>query len=159
MDRSDPKIAQVLMNLTYLSGAVGLFVGFNTVNGENPSLSAGALIAVGLSGILSFLRHSVFHESDAKRMGWDMGRRNNFQIEVGIANLAWGLLAIFAVALDWGLRAEAGSFLVFAFYMLGVAAMLATSRSDTASRPWSTVAVMGVFGLALAVLGFEGMSA
>ena len=113
------------MNLTYLSGGVGLFIGFNTVSGDDPSLSAATLIGVGLTGLLSFFRHSVFHASDAKRMGWDLGRRNNFQIEVGIANLAWGALAIFAVALDWGLRTEAASFLVFGFYMLGVAAMMA----------------------------------
>ncbi len=159
MDRSDPKISQILMNLTYLSGGVGLFIGFNTVGGDNPSLSAATLIGVGLTGLLSFFRHSVFHESDAKRMGWDMGRRNNFQIEVGIANLAWGALAIFAVAFDWGLRTEAASFLVFGFYMLGVAAMMLTAPDKSAARPWSTVAIIGVFGIALAVLGFQGMAA
>ncbi len=147
------------MNLTYLSGAVGLFVGFNTVQQDDPSLTFAALVLVGLSGLLSFLRHSVFHESDAKRMGWDMGRRNNFQIEVGIANLAWGVLAVLAVVLDWGLRVEAASILVFGFYMVGVGLMVATAPGDGAARPWKNVAIASVFGIATAVLGFQGMSA
>ncbi len=159
MHKSDPRISQILMNLTYLSGGVGLFIGFNTVGGDDPSLSAAALIAVGLTGLLSFFRHSVFHESDAKRMGWDMGGRNNFQIEVGIANLAWAVLAVFAVALDWGLVAEAASFVVFGFYMVGVAAMLATTPGPGAARPWTTVTIIAIFGITLTILGFQGMTA
>jgi hypothetical protein len=159
MDMTSPKFSQTLMNLTYLSGGVGLFIGFNTVSGDDPSLSVAALLAVGLSGLLSFLRHSVFHRSDAKRMGWDLGQRNNFQIEVGLANLAWGILATFAVVLDWGLRAEAASFLVFGFYMVGVGLMLATAPVAVTARPWKNVAVIGIFGATLVILGFQGMSA
>ena len=92
-------------------------------------------------------------------MGWDLGRRNNFQIEAGIANLAWGVLAILAVALDWGLRTEAASFLVSGFYMLGVAAMIATGPGKGAARLWKNVAIIAIFGIALTVLGSQGMSA
>ncbi len=100
MKPDDPRISMWLMNLTYVVGGIGLAIGYSTVNDTPASLSLAALLAVGGSGVLSWLRHSVFHRSDAKRMGWDLGQRNNFQIEVGIANLAWGILAILSVIFD-----------------------------------------------------------
>ena len=53
-----------------------------------------ALWSVGALGVAAFVRHAVLHRSDAARMGWDLGRRNNFQIEVGMASG----LAYFAIA-------------------------------------------------------------
>jgi len=66
------------MILTYIAGAAGLFIGFATVQQNPPSLTIATLLAVTTSGILSFLRHSIFHRSDAVRMGWDLGKTNNF---------------------------------------------------------------------------------
>lgn len=91
------KPAMILMYLTYAFGAAGCFVGFLTVAKTPASLTLAALLAVGGAGGLSFLRHSIYHRSDAVRMGWDSGGRNNFQIEVGLANLAWALLTIIGV--------------------------------------------------------------
>ena len=147
------------MTLTYLAGGAGVAIGFNTVSGDDPSLTAAVLLAVGLAGFLSFLRHSVFHRSDAVRMGWDFGGRNNFQIEVGIANLAFALLAVLAVVLDWGLVAEASAFLVFGFYLGGAAIMLLTSPRDEESRPWAPLLAMTAFAAMLIVIGFMGMAA
>lgn len=159
MKSDDPHISMWLMNLTYVVGGIGLAIGYSTVNDVPASLSLAALLAVGGSGVLSWLRHSVFHRSDAKRMGWDLGQRNNFQIEVGIANLAWGALAILAVIFDWGIAAEAASLIVFGVYLVGVATMLAVSRQEGAARPWVNVIVMLVFGVGTTVLGILGMSA
>ena len=92
-------------------------------------------------------------------MGWDLGQRNNFQIEVGIANLAWGVLAILSVIFDWGIAAEAASLIVFGAYLVGVATMLTISREGEAARPWANVIVMLVFGAGTAMLGILGMSA
>jgi hypothetical protein len=155
---SDPRISQVIMILTYATGGVGMAIGYSTINDSPPSLSLCVLLAVGASGVLSFLRHSVFHRSDAVRMKWDMGRRNNFQIETGIANLAFGLLAIFAVALDWGIAAEAASLLVFGFYLDVVALMLIVSPGEN-RRSLPLVGVMAAYGIAMTVLGFMGMAA
>jgi len=91
-------------------------------------------------------------------MKWDLGRRDNFQIEVGIANLAWGLLAIFAVVLNWGLATEAASMIVFGFYMDVVALMLIITPGG-ARRPWPSVIAMVAFGAALTILGFQGITA
>ena len=69
-------------------------------------------------------------------MHWDLGVRNNFQIEVGLANLAWGLVAILAVLLDWGLAAEATTFLIFGIYLLGVVGMQVVSPWRKTSLHW-----------------------
>lgn len=153
------KPALWLMIATYIVGGVGAFIGFYTLSQDPPTLSIAALLAVGAGGVLSFLRHSIFHASDAARMGWEMGRRNNFQIEVGLANLAWGLLAILSVVLRWGLMAEAASFLVFGLYLAAVAIMLLATPSGERTRPWRQVAAMGSFAVVLLWLGFAGMAA
>lgn len=102
----------------YVAGAVGIGLAFSksdAVAAQKPL----TLLTVGVLGLLSFVRHAVFHRIDAVRMGWDLGRSNNFQIEVGLANLAWGLLAFAAVGWHWGVSAEATVSLVFALYLLG----------------------------------------
>ncbi len=153
------KPAVVLMAATYAVGFVGIFVGFLTVNRTPASLTVATLLAVGAAGILSFVRHSIFWRADGARMGWSTGERNNFQIEVGLANLAWGLLAVAAVVFKWGIRVEAASFLVFGLYLGAVAVMLVTTPSGDRTRPWSQVAGMGLFAVALIVLGVWGMGA
>lgn len=155
---SNPRISHLLMVATYLVGGLGLAFGYSTINDNPANLTLAALLAVGAAGVLSFLRHSVFHRSDAIRMGWDSGQRNNFQIETGIANLAWGLLAILAVVLDWGLTAEAASLLTFGFYMDVVALMLILFPGSK-RRPPAVIGAMVAFGVALTVLGFMGMAA
>lgn len=158
-DQTSPRIATVLMIATYVAGTAGIVWGFATVLADPPSLSGGTVLAVGVAGFLSFLRHSVFHRSDAVRMGWDTGQRNNFQIEVGLANLAWAVLAVLAVVLNWGLAAQAASFLVFGFYLVFVGIMMATAPRDAQARPWGPMISLGLFGVALCVVGFLGMTA
>jgi hypothetical protein len=81
------------------------------------------LFAVGVLGVVSFIRHSIFHRSDAARMKWDIGRTDNFQIEVGLANLAWGVVGLAAVAWDWGVAAQAAITGVFGLYLLSAASL------------------------------------
>lgn len=156
---ASPKPAAILMYLTYAVGAAGVFIGFITVGKSPASLTLAAVLAVGLGGGLSFLRHSIFHRSDAVRMGWDSGQRNNFQIEVGLANLAWALLALGAVVFDWGLKVEASSFLVFGFYLVAVSVMLVSSRGQGPSRPWPATIGMVAFGIMLCIVGVLGLQA
>ena len=111
MNREDPRISQYLMLATYVIGGAGIVIGYTTVYDDPPSLTLAALLGAGIPGVLSWLRHSVFHRSDAKRMGWDLGVRNGFQIETGLANLAWGVIAILAVGFDWGIVAEGAHYL------------------------------------------------
>jgi hypothetical protein len=109
--------ALLAMWIGYALGALGFFLGASESNSID-ALEPVVLWSVGALGVVSFVRHAVLHRSDAARMGWDLGRRNNFQIEVGMANLAWGLVALGAVAWSWGVAAQAAITLVFALYLL-----------------------------------------
>ncbi len=155
--KADPRISAGLMLATYVVGGVGLALAFGTLASESPDLSWACLLAVGAAGILSFVRHSVFHRSDAARMHWDLGVRNNFQIEVGLANLAWGLVAVLAVVLEWGLAVQASTFLVFGFYLLGVAAMLVFAPGGSRRSPGPFLALAS-FGLMLSAVGIWAMT-
>ena len=125
-----PRASHVLMASTYVVGGIGAFIGFMALSndGDPALMRISAILAVGVPGLLSFVRHAVFNRSDAVAGGWDYGRVNNFQIEVGLANLAWGVFAILAVALDWGTQAIASSFLISGFYFAAVAVFVIVTR-------------------------------
>jgi hypothetical protein len=151
---ADPRISKWLMIATYAIAGTGLAIAFITVYADPPSLTLAALMTVGAGGVLSFLRHAVFHRSDAARMGWDYGTTNPFQIETGLANLAWGLLAVLAVLLGWGLTVEAAGFLVFGIYMIGAAV------AQVVYKRGLTIAVVSfAFGAMMAWIGLAGISA
>ena len=68
-------------------------------------------------------------------MGWDLGKRNDFQLEVGFANLAWGLVAVIASFLGWGTTALGSLVLVFGIYMLQAAVLHLFESGRTRQRP------------------------
>ena len=151
---ADPLISSWLMAATYAIAAPGIAIGMYTVFLDPPSLTWAALLTVGGGGILSFFRHAVFHRSDAARMGWDYGTTNAFQIETGLANLAWGLVAILAVTLGWGIVVEGAAFLVFGVYMVGAAV------AQVVYKRGLRVALLSVtFGGFMAFLGVAGILA
>jgi hypothetical protein len=154
---SDPRISQFLMNATFVVGAIGYFIGFSKISscGVEAAVSPVALLSVGVVGILSMVRHSVFHRSDAIRMGWDQGRRNNFQIEVGFANLAIGLPAIMAVTLDWGVVVEAAFVLAYSLYFVQILALVFMDRDDGKINLFRVVLILMQAGL----LGYFALSA
>ena len=149
--------ASILMWLTYLIGGIGAFIGFYTVNLDPPSLTIPALLSVGITGVLSFVRHSIYHRSDAVRGGWDYGTRNNFQIEVGLANLAWGLFAIVAVVLDWGLMALSASFLISGAYFVLVTIFVIVT-GDLKDRRIGPLIGIGAWGIVMNSLGIHGVN-
>src|SRR4029453_6232103 len=123
---ADPRPAAITMMIGNVIGAGGLILGFVRLSaGGAEAIKPVALLVVGILGVVSFGGPSILHASDAARMKWDLGgRTDNFQIEVGMANLAWGLVAIAAVLLDWGTYAQAALTLYLA--------------STCSSRPRST---------------------
>jgi hypothetical protein len=144
------------MLATNVVGGVGIFLSVLGLSQSSESLLAwGCALAVGVSGLLSFVRHSIFHRSDAARMGWDLGRRNNFQIEVGLANLAWGGVALAAALAGWGVAAMAATFLTMGGYLLAVTAMqlFAPGEQPGDRRPVQGLAGIGIFGLWLFIIG------
>jgi hypothetical protein len=120
-------IAWVLHILELVAGVLGLGVGFSRLPDAASALAVAKPTAVGLVGLLAFLRHFVFHESDAKRLGWESGRPE-FQYEVGFANLAFALVALLAYFGGWGIGAQAAVLLGFGLYLLQ-AALLHTWQS------------------------------
>jgi hypothetical protein len=155
---ADPRPSLVVMIATYVVGGIGLAIGISTVNQTPSDLSLSCLLGVGAVGILSFIRHAILNRSDAARMGWDYGKRNNFQIEVGLANLAWGVVAILAVILNWGLTIESGLFLVEGVYM-GSVAIMAIVSPGVQRRDLGGIVAIAAFGAVLLYVGVVGMSA
>jgi hypothetical protein len=153
---ADPRPAAITMMIGHVIGAVGLILGFVRLSaGGAEAIKPVALLAVGILGVVSFVRHSILHASDAARIKWDLGgRTDNFQIEVGMANLAWGLVAIAAVLLDWGTYAQAALTLVFGLYLLFAASIhlriflsgpLAERRSVAQVLPITIMSLLTLF--------------
>ena len=110
-------VAWVLHILELISGIFGVSVGFLRLPDAASALQIVAPIAVGLVGLLAFVRHFVFHESDAKRLGWE-STRPEFQYEVGFANLGFALVAFFAYFGGWGVAAHVVVVLGYGLYLL-----------------------------------------
>lgn len=153
-----PRPSKILMLLTYVIGGIGYFIGIYTLRDDPPSLSVAALFAVTATGVLSFIRHAIFNRSDAVNGGWDYGQRNNFQIEVGLANLAWGVFALLAVVLDWGLAAVSASFLISGLYFAFVAIFVIVTP-DTRQRKIGGIIGISVWAAMMIVMGGFGMAA
>ncbi|MFA6971319.1 MAG: DUF6790 family protein [Gallionella sp.] len=116
-------MAGILSNIGMLVGAIGLFFGFFYLS-SNPqiSLEIVTLTTVGMVGTLAFLRHFIFHKSDAKRLGWET-ERPDWIFEVGFANLAFGLMGLLTVLTELGTHTQAVVLLGYASYLLQAAGL------------------------------------
>jgi hypothetical protein len=162
---ADPKPAAIAMMVGNVIGAVGLILGFVRLSaggaGGAEAIRPVALLAVGILGVVSFVRHSILHASDAARMKWD-GRTDNFQIEVGMANLAWGVVAIASVLLDWGTYAQAALTLVFGLYLLFAASIhlrIFFSGPSAERRSVAQVLPITIMSLLTLFFAFVGLAA
>ncbi|MBN1288765.1 MAG: hypothetical protein JXA49_03905 [Actinobacteria bacterium] len=124
----NPRIASILMLITYSVGSIGTGLGFYGYlsEGAYQGLHLAFPLMVGAVGILSFIRHSIFHRSDAINIGEDP-EEGFFQIEVGFANLAIGLTALFIFFGSWGNQAEVAVTFIYALYLV-LAAYLSAYR-------------------------------
>ncbi len=75
-------------------------------------------------GLLAFVRHFLFHQSDAK----GESIRPEFQYEVRFANLAFALVAFLAYFGGWAVEAQVAVVLGYGLYLLQ-AALLHTWQS------------------------------
>jgi hypothetical protein len=82
-----------------------------------PAIEIILLTCVAFNGIISFISHVIFHKSDAKRLGMESANPG-FQFEVGFANLAMGLGAVFSLVFHWGIAANIAIILCYALYIL-----------------------------------------
>ena len=95
--------ASPLMGVTMAATTIGIFTGILSLFiSTDLAIRLAAAILVGVVGILSFVRHSLCYKSDQIRMGWRQDHPG-FQLEVGYANLAFGIWALAAAAACRGL--------------------------------------------------------
>jgi hypothetical protein len=121
--------------------AVGLFFGWYFFFAKDLSTSVAivTVTTVGITGVLAFVRHVIFHKDDAKMIGWET-ERPDWMFEVGFANLAFGLVALLAVVASLGLHAQAIALLGFAAYLFQAAILhgyrYATDATKNPVRLW-----------------------
>ena len=102
IDTHTPREAALLFGATMVVSVIGVFLGiFYLFVNIDLSIRITTALLVGVVGIASFFRHSVFYLSDQVRMGWKQ-EHPEFQLEVGYANLAIGIWAIIVAGLNLG---------------------------------------------------------
>ena len=153
---TSPMPSRILMIATYVVGFVGAYFGFQSL-GNGDGLALSAILAVGVTGVISFVRHAIYNRSDAVNGGWDYGAVNKFQIEVGLANLAWGVFAILAVGLNWGQKAIAASFLISGFYFASVAIFIIVTR-DFKNRKIGGLIGIAIWAAVMIWIGWGAMA-
>jgi hypothetical protein len=105
------------MGATMASTTIGVILGIILLFiNIDLAVRTAAAILVGVVGIISFVRHSVYYQSDQVRMGWRQDHPE-FQIEVGYANLAVGIWALVAAVFSWGLVCGV-AIAIYATYLL-----------------------------------------
>jgi len=162
LSETSPKPASRLFTASILVSAAGIFFGiyFLFIDPEMALRIATALM-VGVVGILSFLRHSVFYQSDQSRMGWAQ-ENPQFQIEVGLANLSMGGAALAASLLGWGSQACGMTLLVYGLYIFCTSLLHireALHLTEKREHSLARIANSAIFALALigfAVIAFHG---
>ena len=112
-------IAKIMALLRYLVGGIGLFFGLLLINSGQltEGVAITSLTAVGLVGIISFVSHSIFHKQDAKIIKLN-AVKDDFQIEVGFANLALGLSALIAYIANLGFQVNTILIFAYGIYLL-----------------------------------------
>ncbi len=113
-------IAWVLHILELIAGIFGVGVGIWRLPDAASALAVVTPTAVGLVGLLAFFRHFLFHQSDAKRLGWQ-STRPEFQYEVGFANLAFAVVAFLVYFGEWPVGAHVAVVLGYGLYLLQAA--------------------------------------
>jgi hypothetical protein len=135
MEPSQPtaKEASLLMGATMAVSMIGLFIAIFFLFGNTDlAIRIAAAMLVGIVGIISFLRHSVYYRSDQARMGWQQEHKE-FQLEVGYANLAIGIWALVAAALNWGPLACGLTLAIYGTYLLCTLLLHISAARETGS--------------------------
>lgn len=154
--------ATLAMWAGYALTVIGFVLGFSESNSID-ALEPVVLWSVGALGVLSFVRQAVLHRSDAARVGLDVGRQDGFQIEVGMANLARGLVAFGVVAWSWGVAAQAAITLVVVLSLLQalvlhVVSILDRSGQRQGGAAWGPALAMLVMASALAYFAIAALT-
>lgn len=84
-DPASPAVASRLFAATILATMAGVFLGiFFLFVDTDLAARIAVVLLVGVVGVLSWLRHTVYYRSDQARMGWKQ-EHPQFQMEVGLS--------------------------------------------------------------------------
>jgi hypothetical protein len=145
-------MARLISIAGMVAGAIGIFFGFYYLaDAPRTSLNIVTVTTVGIVGVLAFVRHVIFHKSDAKRLGWETDRPD-WMFEVGFANLAFGFMGFMVVFAKWGMQAQAAVILGYSLYLFQAAMLHGyryfTDKERSRAKLWRSV---------LATLLYAGM--
>lgn len=145
-------MAAILGYTGMVIGSFGIFFGFYYL-GNEPALSIRivSVSTVGIVGVLAFVRHFIFHKSDAKRLGWET-ERPEFGYEVGFANMAFAVIALWSGLQNHSKQTQSVIVIGYAIYLLQAGLLhgylYLTDGKKSAARLWRSC---------LATLLFAGM--
>ena len=152
--------ALLLMGATMTASMIGIFLGiFFLFISIDTAVRLAAATLVGIVGILSFIRHSVYYASDQVRMGWRQDHPE-FQLEVGYVNLAIGIWALVAATLSWGLVCGVmlATYATYLFCALLLHLSQARAREDLHDPALRKRAIQSVISTGFFVLALFGFS-
>ena len=156
----DARIVELLVWPRNLLGTAGIFLGFWFIAAGDAAEAVKwvCLLAVGGVGIVAYLSHVVFARADARRLGFG-DRPTGFQYEVGFANIAIALVAVLAVAFDWGPKAQAALCIVYAAYFLQCAGLFVSRvrNEERGSRYVKNVVIFVVMGGLILFFGIAAL--
>jgi hypothetical protein len=155
-------MAGILGYVGMMIGSIGLFSGFYYLSSNpNASLSVVTLTTVGLVGILAFVRHVIFHKSDAKRLGWET-ERPDWMFEVGFANLAFGIIGVLSVIGNQLPKTQAIVLFGYAIYLFQAAALHGfryfTDTQKSPARLWRSCIGTLLYALSMSFFAIRTLS-
>lgn len=106
-------------------------------------------IAVGWTGVVGSVMHTIFARSTARSIGWET---SGFQYEVGFANLAVGLAGIYTAGRDEPEAWVAASLAAGTFLLLAGAYHLIEIVRERNLAPGNTVILVSDLGIPISLL-------
>ena len=91
-------------------------------------------------------------------MGWVYGQRNDFQLEVGFANLAWGVVAIVGLIQGWDAKALGALILLVGIYMLQAAFLHLLELREAKNPRYGSKFVSLMYAVCLSWFGVKALS-
>lgn len=157
---NDPRIAGVLMTMTYACGSIGVALGIYglTSDGAVKGLHYAFVLMVGVVGVISGIRHTLFCRSDSARMGVREGKPF-FQWETGFANAAIGIVALVAFFSNWGGGAEVALMLTYAVYLAFALLLVVYRRASSKSLDAGMIFPLAMWALTVGFMLFFGIAA
>ncbi|HTP14663.1 MAG TPA: hypothetical protein VMK13_02375 [Streptosporangiaceae bacterium] len=155
-------MARFLMMLTYMAGGAGVAVAFYYLGSDGKRALTAVTIACAVIGLVSWVRHVLVWQEDARRLNAAGQATPFFQWETGFANGAFAIAGLMAVVFDWGVAAMAVAVLGYALYLLQAALLNGrryfSGQSRTPARLWGSFVANAALCIMVGVIAFIALS-